>query len=106
VLGQRFSGLVAIQPGHTLVTSGVYGVIRNPSYLGLLINSLGWSLAFRSGVGAANGTPGSATVVRIHAKEKLLHTQFGAEYDAYLPRPHVATDSRNLLVDPRIPLKS
>src|SRR5215467_504963 len=29
VLGPRFSGLVAIQPGHTLVTSGVYGVIRH-----------------------------------------------------------------------------
>jgi protein-S-isoprenylcysteine O-methyltransferase Ste14 len=51
VLGHRFSGLVAIQPGHTLVTGGVYGVIRNPSYLGLLVNSLGWGLAFRSGVG-------------------------------------------------------
>src|SRR5262249_39714180 len=37
VLGERFSGLVAIQPGHTLLTSGVYGVIRHPSYLGLLI---------------------------------------------------------------------
>jgi protein-S-isoprenylcysteine O-methyltransferase Ste14 len=31
VLGNRFSGLVAIQPGHTLVTSGIYGVIRHPS---------------------------------------------------------------------------
>jgi protein-S-isoprenylcysteine O-methyltransferase Ste14 len=31
VLGHRFSGLVAIQPGHTLATSGVYGVIRHPS---------------------------------------------------------------------------
>jgi protein-S-isoprenylcysteine O-methyltransferase Ste14 len=51
VLGDRFSGLVAIQPGHRLVTRGIYGVIRNPSYLGLLVNSLGWSLAFRSGVG-------------------------------------------------------
>ena len=30
VLGRRFSGLVAIQPGHALVTSGIYGVIRNP----------------------------------------------------------------------------
>src|SRR5882724_1634844 len=30
VLGRRFSGLVAIQPGHTLVTRGVYGVIRHP----------------------------------------------------------------------------
>ena len=42
---------MAIQPGHTLVTSGIYGVIRNPGYLWLLINSLGWGLAFRSGVG-------------------------------------------------------
>jgi len=31
VLGHRFSGLVAIQPGHTLVTSGVYALIRHPS---------------------------------------------------------------------------
>src|SRR5579863_25877 len=30
VLGRRFSGLVAIQQGHTLVTGGIYGVIRNP----------------------------------------------------------------------------
>ena len=51
VLGRRFSGLVAIQPGHTLVTRGAYAVIRHPSYLGLLINALGWALAFRSGVG-------------------------------------------------------
>jgi protein-S-isoprenylcysteine O-methyltransferase Ste14 len=51
VLGDRFSGLVAIQPGHTLVTAGVYRVIRHPSYLGLVINSLGWALAFRSGAG-------------------------------------------------------
>ncbi len=50
VLGRRFSGLVAIQPGHTLVTSGIYGVIRHPSYLGLLVNALGWGLAFRAGV--------------------------------------------------------
>jgi len=40
VLGNRFSGLVAIQPGHTLVTNGVYRVIRHPSYVGLLVNSL------------------------------------------------------------------
>jgi protein-S-isoprenylcysteine O-methyltransferase Ste14 len=49
VLGRRFSGLVAIQPGHTLVTRGVYGVIRHPSYLGLLVNSLGWASPFVRG---------------------------------------------------------
>jgi protein-S-isoprenylcysteine O-methyltransferase Ste14 len=29
VLGSRFSGLVAIQPGHTLVTRGIYGTGRS-----------------------------------------------------------------------------
>jgi len=49
VLGDRFSGLVAIQPGHRLVTNGIYGVIRHPSYLGLLISSLGWASRFAQG---------------------------------------------------------
>jgi len=51
VLGHRFSGLVAIQPGHVLATCSIYGVIRHPSYLGLLLKVLGWALGFRSGVG-------------------------------------------------------
>jgi protein-S-isoprenylcysteine O-methyltransferase Ste14 len=87
VLGNRFSGLVAIQPGHTLVTSGVYGVIRHPSYLGLLVNSLGWALAFRSGVGillTALTIP--PLLARIRAEEKLLRTHFGDEYVAYRAR--------------------
>jgi protein-S-isoprenylcysteine O-methyltransferase Ste14 len=84
VLGQRFSGLVAIQPGHTLVTSGVYGVIRHPSYLGLLINSLGWSLAFRSGVGVLlTVLLVPPLLARISAEENLLHAEFGDEYNAY-----------------------
>jgi protein-S-isoprenylcysteine O-methyltransferase Ste14 len=87
VLGHRFSGLVAIQPGHRLVTSGVYGVIRHPSYLGLLVNSLGWALGFRSGVGmllTALLIP--PLLARIRAEERLLSTQFGGEYDAYRSR--------------------
>ncbi len=87
VLGHRFSGLVAIQPGHTLVTDGVYGVIRHPSYLGLLVITLGWALAFRSGVGlvfVALTIP--PLVARIHSEENLLRAQFGAEYDAYRSR--------------------
>jgi len=33
VLGRRFSGLLAIQSGHTLVTTGFYRLIRHPSIL-------------------------------------------------------------------------
>lgn len=87
VLGRRFSGLVAIQAGHTLVTSGVYGVIRNPSYLGLLVNALGWGLAFRSGVGVLlTALLIPPLVARIRAEERLLRAQFGDEYDSYRGR--------------------
>jgi protein-S-isoprenylcysteine O-methyltransferase Ste14 len=87
VLGRRFSGLVAIQPGHTLVTSGIYGVIRHPSYLGLLVGSLGWALAFRSALGVLlTALLIPPLVARIGAEERLLRMQFGDEYDAYRSR--------------------
>jgi protein-S-isoprenylcysteine O-methyltransferase Ste14 len=87
VLGRRFSGLVAIQPAHTLVTGGVYSVIRHPSYLGLFVNSLGWALAFRSGVGVLlTALTMLPLLARIRAEERLLHSQFGDEYDAYCAR--------------------
>ncbi|MGQ0446379.1 MAG: methyltransferase family protein [Beijerinckiaceae bacterium] len=80
-------GVAAIQSGHTLATSGVYRRIRHPSYLGLLVSSLGWGLAFRSGAGvllAALMVP--PIVARIRAEERLLRSEFGAEYDAYRAR--------------------
>jgi protein-S-isoprenylcysteine O-methyltransferase Ste14 len=87
VLGNRFSGLVAIQEGHTLVTTGIYRVIRHPSYLGLIVNALGWVLAFRSGVGvllvALMIIP---LVARMNAEEALLRSQFGNEYETYMAR--------------------
>jgi protein-S-isoprenylcysteine O-methyltransferase Ste14 len=87
VLGNRFSGLVAIQPGHSLVTSGIYAHIRNPSYLGLLIGTLGWALTFRSLVGVlltALYLP--PLVARMHAEEALLRSHFGDTYAAYYAR--------------------
>jgi protein-S-isoprenylcysteine O-methyltransferase Ste14 len=87
ILGRRFSGLVAIQPEHTLVTTGIYSRIRNPSYLGLLIATLGWALAFRSGVGVMlTALMIPPLVARMHAEEKLLRAHFGSEYEAYIAR--------------------
>jgi protein-S-isoprenylcysteine O-methyltransferase Ste14 len=87
VLGSRFSGLVAIQHGHTLVTTGIYRYVRNPSYLGLLMGSLGWALVFRSVLGiiitALLLVP---LVARIDAEERLLSGRFGAEYERYRGR--------------------
>jgi protein-S-isoprenylcysteine O-methyltransferase Ste14 len=87
VLGRRFSGLVAIQAGHELVTDGIYGVIRHPSYLGLLINALGWALAFRSGAGVLlTALLIPPLLARIRAEEALLRAHFGSEYEQYCQR--------------------
>jgi protein-S-isoprenylcysteine O-methyltransferase Ste14 len=87
ILGNRFSGLVAIQPGHELVTTGIYGVIRHPSYLGLMVNALGWALTFRSGVGVLLTALTLGPIIsRIHSEEALLRSQFGNDYEAYRAR--------------------
>jgi protein-S-isoprenylcysteine O-methyltransferase Ste14 len=87
VLVRRFSGLVAIQRDHTLVTTGIYQRIRHPSYLGVLIIMLGWALVFRSGVGVLlTALVLVPLVARMNAEEALLQSQFGAEYDAYRAR--------------------
>src|SRR5580693_6493695 len=87
VLGNRFSGLVAIQPDHTLETRGIYCLIRNPSYLGALVMTLGWELAFRTGIGIVLTVlliP--PLIARMDAEEALLSARFGKEYDAYRAR--------------------
>jgi len=87
VLGRRFSGLVAIQPGHELVTTGIYAKIRNPSYLGLLISMLGWALVFRSIIGVllvVCMVP--PLMARMGSEERLLRAHFGVQYEAYRRR--------------------
>jgi protein-S-isoprenylcysteine O-methyltransferase Ste14 len=87
VLGRRFSGLVAIQPGHRLVTTGIYRLVRNPSYVGLLLSSFAWNLVFRSSVGLVlSALMIPPLIARIHAEERLLASHFGAEYEAYRQR--------------------
>jgi hypothetical protein len=55
--------------------------------LGLLVNSLGWALAFRSAVGVLlTALILPPLLARIRAEEALLRTQFGDEYDAYRAR--------------------
>jgi protein-S-isoprenylcysteine O-methyltransferase Ste14 len=87
ILGRRFSGLVAIQPDHTLETRGLYSHIRHPSYLGLLVSLIGWSLVFRSLLGLllALGILW-LLVCRMNAEERLLAEQFGESYDSYRKR--------------------
>jgi protein-S-isoprenylcysteine O-methyltransferase Ste14 len=87
VLGRRFSGLVAIQEGHELVTGGLYRLIRHPSYLGLLLLLFGWALVFRSLAGVLVSLlilP--PLVARMNSEEALLESEFGQRYADYRRR--------------------
>lgn len=84
VLKNRFSGLVAIQVEHKLETRGIYGLVRNPSYLGMLVAAVGWALAFRSLAGVLLSLLLLIPLVpRIRSEERLLREHFGKEYDDY-----------------------
>src|SRR6478752_3271168 len=53
------------------------------SYHGLLVGSLGWALAFRSGLGVLlTALLIPPLLARINAEERLLRSHFGDEYDA------------------------
>ena len=87
VLGRRFSGLVAIQEDHALVTTGLYRHLRHPSYLGALIGFVGWMLVFRCGVGLLLVPPFLWLIVaRMDAEEALLTSEFGRAYAEYRDR--------------------
>lgn len=87
VLGRRFSGYVAIQADHELVTTGLYRRIRHPSYLGMMLGLAGWALVFRSAVGLLGVIAGLPLLIqRIDVEESLLASNFGAAYEDYRRR--------------------
>jgi protein-S-isoprenylcysteine O-methyltransferase Ste14 len=87
VLGRRFTGLVAIQEGHRLVTDGLYRYIRHPSYAGLLLGVAGYVLVFRCWLGLLLVAGVLAVLVaRMNAEEALLESEFGEEYASYRRR--------------------
>jgi protein-S-isoprenylcysteine O-methyltransferase Ste14 len=83
-LGRFFSVFLTIQEGHRLVTKNIYGYIRHPSYAGLIVRSLGWTLVFRSIVGLAAWSVLIAFLLRrIKHEERVLASEFGAEWEEY-----------------------
>lgn len=83
-LDKQFSTEVTLQEGHKLIQHGIYKYIRHPRYTGILVFFLGISIVFRSLL--AIFLVAALLLVfawRIHAEEKLLHQEFGKEWEAY-----------------------
>jgi len=84
-LGKAFSANVAILESQTVYRSGLYRLVRHPSYTGLLLAFVAVALHERNWLAAAIVlVPTTAALhYRIHIEEAALHTAFGAQYEAY-----------------------
>ncbi len=86
-LGRMYSAEVTVQKDHHLITTGLYRSIRHPRYLGLILLAPGSTLVFRSWIGLLLCIPIIAVLLwRIFDEERVMHKEFGAEWEAYCRR--------------------
>ena len=85
-LGKSFSSNVAIQESQKINRSGLYALVRHPSYLGLLLVFFAAGLHSRNWIAFAVAVvpTGTAMLYRIHVEEAALSAAFGEEYVAYM----------------------
>jgi protein-S-isoprenylcysteine O-methyltransferase Ste14 len=83
-LGQYWSGNVTLKPGHRLIRSGPYALVRHPIYTGILLAMLGTALAldqFRGVLALVIAT--QAFVRKLRIEEHWLTEELGSEYVQY-----------------------
>jgi protein-S-isoprenylcysteine O-methyltransferase Ste14 len=79
---------VRIEGASTLVTTGIYGITRNPMYLSLTL----LLVALAAALGSILGMPGPVIFalwinwLQIVPEERVLRAKFGAAYEAYTAR--------------------
>lgn len=86
-LGARHLPVVGEIEGHQLQTQGIYRFVRNPSYLGGIVATLGLALIFRSGAGVIAAVAVAAALrARLVREEAFLAERFGDEWREYAAR--------------------
>ena len=87
-LGQQWNVKAALVEDHKLITSGPYGLVRHPIYLGmfgmLIATGMANSRWYALLVAAALALVG--IVIRVQSEEKLLLEAFGQEFETYRKR--------------------
>jgi protein-S-isoprenylcysteine O-methyltransferase Ste14 len=85
VLGKYFTASVQIQKDHELIKAGPYRYIRHPSYLGILILTVGLGIALSNWVSLllCIVLPAIGIMRRVKVEEKELELHFGDRYLDY-----------------------
>jgi protein-S-isoprenylcysteine O-methyltransferase Ste14 len=86
-LGRLFSIQVTLQNDHQLVSSGLFKYIRHPRYLGIMVNNIGLSFVFRSGLALVLAFLLIIVLIwRIRDEEDLMKKEFGDSWNTYQKR--------------------
>jgi protein-S-isoprenylcysteine O-methyltransferase Ste14 len=84
-LGRAFSANVAIRDSQTVHKTGLFALVRHPSYSGMMLIFVAIGLATRNwiGLGVVVVPTMAALLYRIHVEEAALVEAFGSEYVSY-----------------------
>jgi len=90
-MGVILDGGHFVKREHPLITTGAYGFVRNPMYLGILLLWLGIAVAFQHRILMllAVGYVLPVFLLYIRSEDRMMSAAFGAPYDAY--RRHVGS---------------
>jgi protein-S-isoprenylcysteine O-methyltransferase Ste14 len=85
-LGHNWSVSLDVRERHTLVTAGVYGLVRHPMYAAFWLMALAQLLLLPNWVAGPAGLVGFGILFfgRIRREEEMMIAAFGEEYRVYM----------------------
>jgi protein-S-isoprenylcysteine O-methyltransferase Ste14 len=87
-LGSNWSVSLDLRERHTLVTTGVYALVRHPMYAGFWLMALGQALLLPNWIAGPCGLVGFGILFfgRVAREESMMIKAFGDEYRTYMRR--------------------
>jgi protein-S-isoprenylcysteine O-methyltransferase Ste14 len=87
-LGENWSVSLDLRERHTLVTTGIYALVRHPMYSGFWLMALAQVLLLPNWIAGPAGLIGFGILFfgRVRREEEMMITAFGDEYRAYMGR--------------------
>jgi protein-S-isoprenylcysteine O-methyltransferase Ste14 len=87
-LGENWSVSLDLRERHTLVTTGVYAMVRHPMYTGFWLMALAQVLLLPNWIAGPAGLIGFGVLFfgRVGREEEMMISGFGDEYRAYMRR--------------------
>jgi protein-S-isoprenylcysteine O-methyltransferase Ste14 len=87
-LGHNWSVSLDLRERHTLVTTGIYALVRHPMYAGFWVMALAQLLLLPNWIAGPAGLIGFGTLFfgRVQREEDMMIAAFGEEYRAYMAR--------------------